>query len=120
MSVANVYYMDNIEKLQKNVAAEINTGTYARSTDGDARLRTGDEKINPTDITEDDIIDYYLQKHPDVCGCFATNATAVKTIVSGMDRTKKDNVMVVGYDADKEEIDMLKKGKVDGLVVQNL
>lgn len=119
MSVANVYYMDNIEKLQKNVAAEINTGTYARSTDGDARLRTGDEKINPTDITEDDIIDYYLQKHPDVCGCFATNATAVKTIVSGMDRTKKDNVMVVGYDADKEEIDMLKKGKVDGLVVQN-
>ena len=27
MSVANVYYMDNIEKLQKNVAAEINTGT---------------------------------------------------------------------------------------------
>lgn len=119
MSVANVYYMDNIEKLQKNVAAEINTGTYARSTDGDARLRTGDEKINPTDITEDDIIDYYLQIHPDVCGCFATNATAVKTIVSGMDRTKKDNVMVVGYDADKEEIDMLKKGKVDGLVVQN-
>ena len=119
MSVANVYYMDNIEKLQKNVAAEINTGTYARSTDGDARLRTGDEKINPTDITEDDIIDYYLQKHPDECGCFATNATAVKTIVSGMDRTKKDNVMVVGYDADKEEIDMLKKGKVDGLVVQN-
>lgn len=119
MSVASVYYMDNIEKLQKNVAAEINTGTYARSTDGDARLRTGDEKINPTDITEDDIIDYYLQKHPDVCGCFATNATAVKTIVSGMDRTKKDNVMVVGYDADKEEIDMLKKGKVDGLVVQN-
>ena len=119
MSVASVYYMDNIEKLQKNVAAEINTGTYARSTDGDARLRTGDEKINPTYITEDDIIDYYLQKHPDVCGCFATNATAVKTIVSGMDRTKKDNVMVVGYDADKEEIDMLKKGKVDGLVVQN-
>ena len=119
MSVASVYYMDNIEKLQKNVAAEINTGTYARSTDGDARLRTGDEKINPTDITEDDIIDYYLQKHPDVCGCFATNATAVKTIVSSMDRTKKDNVMVVGYDADKEEIDMLKKGKVDGLVVQN-
>ena len=54
-----------------------------------------------------------------MCGCFATNATAVKTIVSSMDRTKKDNVMVVGYDADKEEIDMLKKGKVDGLVVQN-
>lgn len=119
MSVASVYYMDNIEKLQKNVAAEINTGTYARSTDGDARLRSGDEKIAPADITEDDIIDYYLQKHPDVCGCFATNATAVKSIVSGMDRTKRDNMMVVGYDADQEEVDMLEKGKVDALVVQN-
>lgn len=119
MSVEAVYYMDDIEKMQKTVAAEINTGTYARTSDGDAKLRTGDAKVAPDSITEDDIMDYFLQKHPDVSGCFATNATAVKSVVSAMDRTKRDNIMVVGYDADKEEIDMLKNGKIDGLVIQN-
>lgn len=119
MSVAGVYYMDDIEKLQKRVASKINSGVYAREDDGEARVRTGDDEVKPESITDEDVMDYYLKKHPNIRGCFATNADAVKSIINSMERTKSKNIMVAGFDADEEEIEMLKKGKIDGLIVQN-
>ena len=119
MSVAGVCYMDDIEKLQKGVASKINSGVYAREDDGKARVRTGDDEVKPESITDEDVMDYYLKKHPNIRGCFATNADAVKSIINSMERTKSENIMVAGFDADEEEIEMLKKGKIDGLIVQN-
>lgn len=77
-----------------------------------------DEEAEAESITEEEIIDYLLAKHPGVKGIYATNGDAVKLAVNALERNKTD-AAIVGYDADEEELDALADGKVDALVLQN-
>lgn len=79
---------------------------------------TAEEEAEAESITEEEIIDYLLAKHPDVKGIYATNGDAVKLAVNALERNKTD-AAIVGYDADEEELDALADGKVDALVLQN-
>ena len=60
-----------------------------------------------------------LKKHPNLKGVYGTNQVAVKALVDGIERGKREGLTVVGYDADEEQLQMLKDGTVDGLLVQN-
>ena len=60
-----------------------------------------------------------LKKHPNLKGVYGTNQVAVKALVEGMERGGREGLKVVGYDADEEQLQMLKDGTVDGLLVQN-
>ena len=71
------------------------------------------------EITDEEALDYILEKHPDVAGCFATDGTTVKKVTDALARAEKANVTVVAYDGMPEEIEALEDGKIDGLVVQN-
>ena len=71
-------------------------------------------------ITEDQVVDYILAKHPNITGCFAANGDSVKLAVDGLKRNKMEKkVKVIGFDANDDEIQDLKDGTVDGLIVQN-
>lgn len=156
ISVAEVYYMDQLSEMQKMVAAERNGKTYgeeagaeenraedsgtgqdgagdaAGDTEGNQTSPAGDgsaqddtpqalteeEQAAAEAITEEEVIDHILAKHPEVKGFYATNGEAVKVTVNAMERNKID-AAVVGFDADQEEIDALSEGKVDALVMQN-
>ena len=118
ISIEDVYYMDDLKPWQDAIAAEVDAGTYQREKE-ESGLLGGEEPMDPESITEEEVIDYVLSRHPDLKGCYGTSADAVKAIVHGLDRIEKEDVMVVGFDADDEQIEMLKDGKVDGLVVQN-
>ncbi len=117
ISIVDVFYMDDLRPWQDAMAAEVDAGTYKRGEEGG--LLGGEETVDPESITEEEVIDYILSKHPDLKGCYGTSADAVGAIVHGLDRIEKEDVMVVGFDANDEQIEMLKDGKVDGLVVQN-
>lgn len=118
VSVVDVYYMDDLKPWQDAIAAEVDAGTYQRDGE-EGGIPGGEEATDPESITEEEVIDYVLSKHPDLKGCYGTSADAVKAIVHGLDRIEKEDVMVVGFDADDEQIEMLRDGKVDGLVAQN-
>lgn len=118
VSVVDVYYMDDLKPWQDAIAAEVDAGTYQRNGE-EGGIPGGEEATDPESITEEEVIDYVLSKHPDLKGCYGTSADAVKAIVHGLDRIEKEDVMVVGFDADDEQIEMLRDGKVDGLVAQN-
>lgn len=156
ISVAEVYYMDQLPEMQKMVAAERNGKTYgeeagaeenraedsgagqdgagdaAGDTEGNQTSPAGDgsvqedtpqalteeEQAAAEAITEEEVIDHILAKHPEVKGFYATNGEAVKVTVNAMERNKIDAALV-GFDADQEEIDALSEGKVDALVMQN-
>ena len=63
---------------------------------------------------------YYLEKYPDVRGMFGTNDMTTQLAVSALRQTEEEKEMVVmGFDAGKEQVQSLKNGEIDGLVVQN-
>lgn len=78
------------------------------------------EKIdNPEEITEEEIIDAFFEKHPNIKGVFATDGDTVQKAAEALKRLEKKDVKVIGYDGNKEELEALKKGEIDGLVIQN-
>lgn len=137
ISVVNVYHMDQLSEMQQTVADEINAGTYQRISENepsgedgadesaddtamaDESKEIGPEEVVADEITEEDILDYIFAKHPDIKGCFATNSTALKYALVGLQRSGITDASVIGFDADEEEIDALRDGRVTGLIVQN-
>lgn len=109
ISIAETLYLDKMDDLKKKIAEEEN------------KFKKEDEKkLAPDDLTDTDVVVYYLEKHPDIKGCFGTNVTATQLGLKALqqeDRTK--DVVLMGFDAGKEQIDALKNGEIKGLVVQN-
>ena len=89
ITIVESYHLDQLEDMQKIVADEINAGTY--QIDEESAEAKSDVQIAPT----------------------------VKKAIAGLERAEADDVMVVGFDADEEEMKALSDGRIDGLIVQN-
>ena len=71
-------------------------------------------------MTDEDVIAYYLQKHPEVKGVFGTNNVTTQLAVSALEKAEKsEEIIVMGFDAGKDQIQDVRDGKIAGLVVQN-
>ena len=76
------------------------------------------EEVTADMISEEDVMDYILEKHPDAGGIYAANGDAVRLALETLERNKK-KAHIVGYDANENELEALKEGKIDALVLQN-
>lgn len=94
------YYMDQLDELKKTIAQE-----------------KGIE--NPEEITGEEALDYIIEKHPNVTGCFVADASVILQVTEALERAEKKETFVVGYDGGEDEIEALENGAVDGLMVQN-
>ncbi len=138
ITVAEVCYMDRLSDMKEGIAAEMN-GQVDPAESGDVEVieenegQIQDENANPETkeqipddgeaveadmITDEDVIDYLFEKHPEVTGIYATNGDSVKQAVEALERNES-KASVVGFDADTEELDALKDGAVEALVLQN-
>ena len=71
-------------------------------------------------MSDEDAIQYYMEKHPDLKGCIATNETVTQLAIKTLDQIDTEkHITLVGFDAGKDQVNALKDGKVDGLIVQN-
>ena len=71
-------------------------------------------------MSDEEAVAYYLEKHPDLKGCFAANDETTLLLadaVAGMENGEA--VTVMGFDAGKDQITALEDGSIDGLIVQN-
>lgn len=142
VSLVEVIYMDQMDELKRQAAAEelgVTAEELAAWTEAAAGLTedpegdSGEETISEEaktrledinsiaeGMSDEEAVAYYLEKHPDLKGCFGTNADAVMLGVDAlryMDRL--EDVALMGFDAGAEQLDALAKGEIDGLVVQN-
>ncbi|HIW83760.1 MAG TPA: substrate-binding domain-containing protein [Candidatus Dorea gallistercoris] len=115
IQVISVYYMDQLEAMGQIVADEINAGTYQRPG-ADSEM---EQEVTAENITEEDVMDYIFAKYPEIKGCYGTSGEAVELITGTLDRLEKEDMAVLGFDADEEEVTAMEEGKIDGLVVQN-
>ena len=60
-----------------------------------------------------------LEMNPDVNGIFATNGDTTMQALTACEGKDMKDVVIMGYDADQEEIDAMKDGRIAGMIVQN-
>ena len=149
VSVVETIYMDQLDDLKQQAAAEklgvtaeeletwINEasgvsdgedGSSQDTEDGEeggtiseaARTRLEDINSIAEDMSDEDAVVYYLEKHPELNGCFGTNADAVMLTANAVDQMEKsEEITVMGFDAGSELNAALENGSIDGLIVQN-
>lgn len=161
VEIVEVIYHDQIEDLKKVIAAELNEQNASSAELPGA-------EITAEDLTEGDVLNYYLEKYPDLKGIFGTNREVTQWAVSalreraeletppadmsgtdggdeqasadavgGMNDTAgeskeagendtadgtgetENEIVVMGFDAGEGQLEALRSGEIDGLVVQN-
>lgn len=117
ITVSAVYSTDNLVIWQEQIAADIIAGTYL--PEGEEVQFSEGEEVDKESITEEVVLDYILAKYPNAKGFYGTNEDSVKLMTAALERNKKENAFVVGYDVNEEMLKMLKSGNIDGLLVQN-
>ena len=100
ITIVETYHMDQIDTYKEQMVQESATDKQA------------------ADITEEEVIDYLFEKHPNVKGCFASNSDTMDLVLGEMER-KNVSPFVVGYDINDDSLEALKAGKIDGLIAQN-
>ena len=86
-------------------------------------LGRGDEAVEialADGMTDADVVARYMEKYPNLKGCFAVNADAVLLAMDAFETAEnEEDIVLMGFDAGKEQIAALKNGTIDGLIVQN-
>lgn len=109
ISIVKTVNWDDLEELKDEIIGEIQAGNYELAL----------EEVTAENITKADVVDYILTKYPDVKGCYATNSATTQLFVEGLERKEMHDVSVIGYDAGDDQLQALRDGKIDGLIVQN-
>lgn len=110
VSVNNVYYMDDLEAVKKQIAAE-RTGAEAESEEVTSMAEA---------ITDKEVITYLLEKHSNIRGIYTTSEAVAETVLEGIDGTEHaDEYKIVSFDGGKAQLERLASGKISGLIVQN-
>lgn len=120
MSVTEIYYMDRLDEWKEEMLKE-------QSEDAGTKEAAALESLDSTEpaeealqeITDEEVYDYIFEKNPDIKGIYGTDGRAVMNMTELCERQGKDDIVIIGYDADSDELDALKGGQVAGLVVQN-
>ncbi len=108
ISVVEVYHFDQLETTRQAIAEEIN-----------ASLAEGEDAVTAQDFTEDEVLQYIIEKHPNAKGIYATNLDTTQAVSNILEEMEKEDFVFVGFDGGKEQMDLLKEETLNGLVVQN-
>ena len=76
------------------------------------------EEVTADMISEEDVMDYIMEKHPDAAGIYATNGEAVRLALDTVERNER-KAHIIGFDGDKDELEALEEGRIDALILQN-
>lgn len=108
ITVVNVYHMDQLQAMQQTIADEKN-----------ATLPAGEEPINSSDLSQEDVVKYILEKFPNLKGVYAANLDTTQLVAKVLEKVEKTDLKFVGFDGGDKQMQLLKNGVVDGLVIQN-
>lgn len=108
VSVVNIYHMDELETIAEEIASEKN-----------ATLAEGEEEIDPASITQEDVVQYILEKYPNLKGIYATNLDTTQLVANVVTSLERTDLKIVGFDGGEEQLKLLEDGVVEGLILQN-
>ena len=109
VSIVETIYCDKLDDLKKKIAVE-----------KDPNISEDLQKAAVEKMTDDEVMQYYLEKYPDLKGVFGTNESSTIFALEALQKTElAGKVALVGFDISEEQIAAMKNGEIAGLVVQN-
>ena len=109
VKIVDTIYCDEIDDLKKEIVEKKN-----------AQKKSGETPLTVEELSDEDVILYYMEQYPNLKGMFGTNVTAVQLGLSALREAEKtEDVILTGFDAGEEQIEALKNGEIEGLAVQN-
>lgn len=109
--IASILHLDDLDEIKLQIQDEISREMYVIP---DAEGRTEEDELST-----EDVVDYIIDKYPNITGCFATNRSSTQAAVASIEKLGREEISLIGFDAGEEQIQALEEGKIDGLVVQN-
>ena len=83
-------------------------------TDVKQKDRAKEEKIS-----QEDVILYLLEQHPDLKAIYTTNLDTTQLVADVLKEAEREDLIFVGYDGGKEQMELLEDDVVKGLILQN-
>lgn len=109
VSIVETIYCDKLDELKKKIAVE-----------KDPNISEDLQKAAVEKMTDDEVMQYYLEKYPDLKGVFGTNESSTIFALEALQKTElAGKVALVGFDISEEQTAAIKNGEIAGLVVQN-
>lgn len=109
VSIVETIYCDKLDDLKKKIAVE-----------KDPNISEDLQKAAVEKMTDDEVMQYYLKKYPDLKGVFGTNESSTIFALEALQKTElAGKVALVGFDISEEQTAAIKNGEIAGLVVQN-
>lgn len=108
VSVVNIYHLDELGTMAANIAAEKKPA-----------LAEGEQEIDPASITQKEVVQYILEKNPNLKGIYTTNLDTTQLVADVLSSLERDDLYFVGFDGGEEQLKLLEDDVVDGLVIQN-
>jgi ribose transport system substrate-binding protein len=88
VSITETLYLDKMDDMKKEIAEDKNKSK-----------KEDEKKITSEDLNDTDVVAYYLEKHPDIKGCFGTNITATQLGLKTLKQEDKiKDVILMGFD----------------------
>lgn len=103
ISVPLIYHLDELEVLAEQML-----------TDVKQKDRAKEEKIS-----QEDVILYLLEQHPDLKAIYTTNLDTTQLVADVLKEAEREDLIFVGYDGGKEQMELLEDDVVKGLILQN-
>ena len=139
VKVVETIYMDQFDDLKMQAAADelgvtkeqlaewtVESSGQTPADEGEeamseeVRTKLEDIRAVADGMTDADVVAPYMEKYPNLKGCFAVNADAVLLAMDAFETAEnEEDIVLMGFDAGKEQIAALKNGTIDGLIVQN-
>lgn len=108
ISVVQVYQFDQLDAMRETIVNEKN-----------AALAEGEEGIKAEDLSQDDVIQYIIEKYPNLKGIYATNLDTTQAVAGVLKKMEKTDLKFVGFDGGEEQMKLLEDGTLEGLIIQN-
>lgn len=108
ISVVNVYHLDELSAMSQTIAAERN-----------ALLEERQSEVVAEEITQEDVIEYILEKNPNLKGIYTTNLDTTQLVAGVLTELERTDLIFVGFDGGAEQTALLESGMLNGMIVQN-
>ena len=109
VSIVETIYCDKLDELKKQIAVEKNP-----------TLSEDLQKAAVEKMTDAEVMQYYLEKYPDLKGMFGTNESSTAFALEALQKAERaQEVILMGFDTGDEQMAALKNGEISGLIVQN-
>lgn len=108
LTIVDTYSIDKMSEIAQTIALE----QMAASVDAEI-------SVDPSSFSHEDIIKYYIEKHPNLKAIYATNLDTTQMVANTLKTMERTDLFFVGYDGGKEQLKLLEDGIANGLIVQN-